>query len=83
MRKVNEVTVKDRYPLSKISECIDSLPGCEHTDASKETLMTVLPQVQDGKERVVGYGNSILSAARRNYCMTTKDCCRLCCSRNI
>ena len=28
LRKVNEVTVKDRYPLSK-SECIDALSGCE------------------------------------------------------
>ena len=24
LRKVNEVTVKDRYPLPKISECIDA-----------------------------------------------------------
>ena len=27
LRKVNEVTVKDRYPLPKISECIDDLAG--------------------------------------------------------
>ena len=30
MRKVNEVTVKDRYPLPKISECIDALAGWEY-----------------------------------------------------
>ena len=30
LRKVNEVTVKNRYPLSKISECIDALAGCEY-----------------------------------------------------
>ena len=30
LRKVNEVTVKDRYPLAKISECIDALAGCEY-----------------------------------------------------
>ena len=30
LRKVNEVTVKDRYPLPKISECIDVLAGCEY-----------------------------------------------------
>ena len=30
LRKVNEVTVKDRYPLPKISECIDALAGCEY-----------------------------------------------------
>ena len=30
LRKVNEVTVKDRYPLSEISECIDALAGCEY-----------------------------------------------------
>ena len=28
LRKVNEVTVKDRYQLPKISECIDALAGC-------------------------------------------------------
>ena len=28
--KVNEVTVMDRYPLPKISECIDVLAGCEY-----------------------------------------------------
>ena len=30
MRKVNEVTVEDRYPLPKISECIDVLAVCEY-----------------------------------------------------
>ena len=30
LRKVNEVTVKDRYLLPKISECIDALVGCEY-----------------------------------------------------
>ena len=30
VRKVNEVTVKDRYPLPKISECNDALAGCEY-----------------------------------------------------
>ena len=30
LRKVNEVTVKDRYPLPKISECVDTLAGCEY-----------------------------------------------------
>ena len=30
LRKVNEVTVKDRYPLPKICECIDALAGCEY-----------------------------------------------------
>ena len=28
LRKVNNVIVKDRYPLPKISECIDALAGC-------------------------------------------------------
>ena len=28
LRKVNEVTVKDKYPLPKISECINALAGC-------------------------------------------------------
>ena len=30
LRKVNKVTVKDGYPLLKISECIDALAGCEY-----------------------------------------------------
>ena len=30
LRKINEVTVKDRYPLHKITECIDALAGCEY-----------------------------------------------------
>ena len=29
-RKVNEVTVKDRCPLPKISECIDAFAECEY-----------------------------------------------------
>ena len=30
LRKVNEVTVKKRYPLPNIRECIDALAGCEY-----------------------------------------------------
>ena len=30
LTKVNEITIKDRYPLPKISECIDALAGCEY-----------------------------------------------------
>ena len=30
LRKVNEVTVKDMYPLPKIGECFDALAGCEY-----------------------------------------------------
>ena len=30
LRNVNEGTVKDRYPLPKISECINALAGCEY-----------------------------------------------------
>ena len=30
LRKVNEVTVKDKYPLAKISECIDALARSEY-----------------------------------------------------
>ena len=30
LRKVNEVTIKESYPLPKISACIDALVGCEY-----------------------------------------------------
>ena len=30
LKKVNEVTIKDRYPLPKISERFDALAGCEY-----------------------------------------------------
>ena len=30
MRGVNSVTIKDRFPLPRISECIDALGGCEY-----------------------------------------------------
>ena len=30
LKRVKEVTIKDRYPLPKISECIDALAGCEN-----------------------------------------------------
>ena len=30
LRGVNKVTIKDKYPLPKISECIDALAGCDY-----------------------------------------------------
>ena len=30
LRRVNKATVKDKYPLPKISECIDALAGCDY-----------------------------------------------------
>ena len=30
LRGVNKATVKDKYPLPKISECIDALAGCDY-----------------------------------------------------
>ena len=43
------------------------------TDASGKAIGGVLSQVQDGVERVVGYGSYILSAAQQNYCVTRKE----------
>ena len=39
--KVNEVTVKDRYQLPKISECIDALAGCEYFSCLDTGLMGI------------------------------------------
>ena len=30
LRGVNKVTIMDKYPLPKISECIDALAGCDY-----------------------------------------------------
>ena len=43
------------------------------TNASDKAIGAVLSQVQDGKERVVAYGNYVLSTAQRNYCVTRKE----------
>ena len=43
------------------------------TDASDKAIGAVLSQVQDGKERVVAYGSSVLSTAQRNYCVTRRE----------
>ena len=43
------------------------------TDASDKAIGGVLSQVQNGVERVVGYGSHVLSAAQRNYCVTRKE----------
>ena len=43
------------------------------TDASDKAIGGVLSQIQDGEERVVGYGCYVLSAPQRNYCVTRKE----------
>ena len=43
------------------------------TDASDKAIGGVLSQIQDGEERVVGYGSYVLSAPQRNYCVTRKE----------
>ena len=43
------------------------------TDASDKAIGRVLSQIQDGEERVVGYGSYVLSAPQRNYCVTRKE----------
>ena len=43
------------------------------TDASANTIGCVLSQVQDGKEKVIAYGNRTLSKTERNYCVTDRE----------
>ena len=43
------------------------------TDASNEGIGSVLSQVQDGVERVIGYFSRALSPEERKYCVTRKE----------
>lgn len=43
------------------------------TDASFESIGSVLSQIQDGEERVIAYASHKLSKAERNYCVTRKE----------
>ena len=43
------------------------------TDASGQTIGCVLSQVQDGKEKVIAYGNQALSCQECNYCVTDRE----------
>ena len=43
------------------------------TDASDKAVGAVLSQVQEGRKRVVGYGNFVLNAAQKNYCVTRRE----------
>ena len=43
------------------------------TDASDQTIGSVLSQVQDGQERVIAYASRILDKREVNYCITRKE----------
>ncbi len=43
------------------------------TDASDKAIGAEIIQVQEGKERVIAYGSTSLSAEQRNYCTTRKE----------
>ena len=43
------------------------------TDASNHSIGAELLQVQDGVERLIGFGSFVLDAAQRNYCTTRKE----------
>jgi len=43
------------------------------TDASEESIGSVLSQVQDGEEKVVAYSGRTLTAGERNYCIYRKE----------
>ena len=74
---------KEEDSFQKLKEAITEAPLVVYpkegggfvldTDASDKAYGAVLSQVQDGKERVVAYGNFVLSTAQRNYCVTRKE----------
>ena len=43
------------------------------TDASDVSLGITLPQVQDGRQRVIEYGRRTLNRTERNYCVIDKE----------
>lgn len=43
------------------------------TDASNDSIGTVLSQIQDGKETVIAYASRTFSSAEKNYCVTRKE----------
>ena len=43
------------------------------TDACDISLGAVVSQIQDGRERVIGYASRTLSSTERNYCVTDKE----------
>ena len=43
------------------------------TDACDFSIGAVLSQIQDGRERVIGYASRTLSKTERNYCVTDRE----------
>lgn len=43
------------------------------TDASNKAIGSVLSQIQDGKEKVIGYFSHALGKSETNYCVTRKE----------
>ena len=59
------------YPYIRIIKCHWLL--VVDTDACNMAIGTVLHQVQEGVERVLGYYSKTLNSAQRNYCTTKKE----------
>ena len=44
-----------------------------YTDASNHAIGAELLQVQNGVERLIGFGSFVLDSVQRNHCTTRKD----------
>ena len=43
-------------------------------DTDTDTQMSgIFSQIQDGREKVISYGNRTLNKAEKNYCITDKE----------
>lgn len=66
LKKLLVSSPKLSYPNSNGTFVID-------TDASNDGIGAVLPQIQNGEEKVIAYGSKTLFKTQRRYCTTYRE----------